>query len=323
MSSILPPHAYLHSLRCPCNGMLAIDGDKALCQTCHRELKISPEGILQFVIASELDAPTAQELVGHTFNLSQPQIESMVLAERNSLWKNYYSRNRMKTMQHLSGYLDRVNCKQVFFLGVGTGREIEYLLSFRKLDTVFCSDLSCTSLHMIPTRLAAYDLKVGLFTSDLQRCPVECRDTPVVIVNALHHTQDMHAVIESLLARQYDNLFLVEPTDNFLIRFLARYGIAQRREYSGVIPGRLELPRLKEICRKHHYQLNLRTHWEFPRDYYKKIFGNSKHFQKVFFPLLNGFSMLTNLAKFGNFSIVHLRKLEAEPSAASTINNPL
>lgn len=299
--------------------MLAIDGDKARCQDCHRELKISTEGILQFVIASELDAPTAQELVGHTYDLSQPQIESKVLAERNSIWKNYYSRNRMKTMQHLSSYLDRVNCEQMFFLGVGTGREIEYLLSFRKLDTVFCSDLSYTSLRMIPTRLAAYDLKIGLFTSDLQRCPVKCRDIPVVIVNALHHTQDMHAVIESLLARQYDNLFLVEPTDNFLIRLLARYGIAQRQEYSGVVPVRLDLPRLKEMCRKHHYQVALRTHWAFPRDYYRKIFGSSMRFQKVFFPLLNGISILTNMVQFGNFSIVHIHKSNAGHAAGSNL----
>lgn len=317
MSSVLPPQAYIHSLRCPCDGMLAVDGDKARCQSCHRELKISPEGILQLVIASELDAPTAQELVGHTYDLSQPQIEKKVLAERNSLWKNYYSRNRMKTMQHLSRYLDRVNCEQVFFLGVGTGREVEYLLSFRKLDTVFCSDLSYTSLRMIPTRLAVHDLKVGLFTSDLQRCPIADRSIPIVIVNALHHTRDMHAVIESLLAQQYDNLFLVEPTDNFLIRLLARYGIAQRQEYSGVIPGRLELPRLKEMCRKHHYQVDLRTHWAFPRDYYRKIFGSSMRFQKVFFPLLNGISALTDIVKFGNFSIVHLHKPDAGHAAGS------
>ena len=33
--------------------------------------------------------------------------------------------------------------------------------------------------------------------------------------------------------------------------------------------------------------------------------------QNVFFPLLNAFSTLTNLVKFGNFSVVHLVRIAA------------
>ena len=211
-------------------------------------------------MADELDGPTAQELEGHTFDFTPQQTAAFMLREKATLWRNYYSRNRMKTIQHLARFMGRIDCRRVFFLGVGTGREIEYLLSFRELHAVYCSDLSYTALRMVPARLAGLGLEVGLFTSDLQHCPVVSSDVPVVVVNALHHTQDMHASLDGLLGKHFDNLFLIEPTGNFFIRFLSRLGLAQRREYSGVIPGRLDLARLKAMCRRHGYRLTLRTH---------------------------------------------------------------
>lgn len=317
MSSLLSPPEYLRFLGCPRCGHkpLAAMGPDAFCPVCKQVYSASVDGVLEFVVDSELDAATAQELAGHTFNFTPQQTESFMRQEKALLWRNYYSRNRMGSIRRLARFLDRVDCRQVFFLGVGTGREIEYLLSFRDLHTVYCSDLSYTALRMVPARLAGRGLEIGLFTSDLQHCPVVSSEVPVVIVNALHHTQDMHTSLDGLLGKRFDDLFLIEPTDNFLIRFLARLGLAQRREYSGVIPGRLDLPRLKAMCQRHGYRLTLKTRWEFPRDYYKKLFGMSQGLQRLFFPMLNGFSSLTNLIQFGNFSIVHLARVDAEEAS--------
>jgi hypothetical protein len=309
--NVLPPQAYLGYLSCPhdCRGELVVTEMTARCRTCHREFAIGGDGILESVRESELDEETARELRGHEFSLTPLQVEQLVRKERAMLWRSYYSRNRMRMMQYLAEFLESADCRQVFFLGAGTGREIEYLLSFRKLHTVFCFDLSHTALRIIPARLKEYDLGVGLFTADLQCCPVVSRDMPVVVVNALHHTRDMHTTLEHLLDRQYENLFIVEPTDNFLIRTLARLGWARWREYSGVIPGRLELPHLKAMCGRHGYQLRSRTGWEFPRDYYRRLFGHSRWAQQWFFRLLDVFSSVTSVAGFGNFSVVHLSKL--------------
>jgi hypothetical protein len=319
---VLPPQAYLGHLRCPhdCRGELVLKEGTAGCQSCCREFAISEDGILELVRESSLDEATTRELHGHAFDFTPQQVEQLVRKEKAMLWRSYYSRNRMNTMRQLAAFMDKTDCGQVFFLGAGTGREIEYLLSFRNLQTVFCSDLSYSALRIIPARLKDYGLSVGLFTSDLQECPVVSREIPVVIVNALHHTRDMHSTLEALLDKRYENIFIVEPTDNFAIRALARLGWARRREYSGVIPGRLELPRLKAMCRRHGYHLLLKTEWEFPRDYYRKLFGNSRWVQKWFFRLLNGFSKLTNVVQFGNFSVVHMSRLtamDAPPPPAS------
>lgn len=315
----LPPQAWLANLRCPnaCRGELIATETKACCPSCRREFAINGDGILELVRESELDEQTARELRGHDFNLTPQQVAQWVLKEKAVLWRSYYSRNRMKTMQHLAAFLDRADCRQVFFLGAGTGREIEYLLSFRKLHTVFCSDLSYSALRIIPARLREYGLEVGLFTSDLQHCPVASREIPVVVVNALHHTSDMHETLEALLDKQFENLFIVEPTDNFLVRMLSRLGWARRKEYSGVMPGRLELPRIKAMCKRHGYQLRLRTEWEFPRDYYRRFFGNSRWMQRWFFLLLNGFSRVTSVVQFGNFSVVHMSRLPVAQNAAT------
>jgi|AMFO01.1.fsa_nt_gi hypothetical protein len=309
-AQLLSPHAYMTDLSCPdgCQGELFVTGTDVCCRSCQQAFTISDDGILEMVRESGLDEATAQELRGHQFNLTPQQIVQWVRRERAMMWQSYYSRNRMKTMQHLAAFLDHVDCSRLFFLGAGTGREIEFLLSFRKLQTVLCSDLSASALRVIPARLQGYGLEVGLFTSDLQRCPVANREIPIVIVNALHHTQEMHVTLERLLEERYENLFIVEPTNNFIIRLFARLGVARRREYSGVIPGRLDLPRLKAMCSRHGYRLRLRTEWEFPRDYYRKIFGRSRLVQRWFFRLLNDFSMVASLVQFGNFSVVHISR---------------
>lgn len=308
---VLPPLAYVGSLACPdpCRGELEISGGYARCRSCGEAFAIGDDAMLEFVREAGLDEETARELRAHDFSATSRQVEQFVRKERAMMWRSYYSRNRMLTMQYLARFLERVDCSRLIFLGAGTGREIEYLLSFRKLQTVLCSDLSRSALRIIPARLAEYDLELGLFSSDLQRCPVAGRDIPVVVVNALHHTSDMHAVLEGLLDNQYENLFIVEPTDNFMIRLFAGLGLARRREYSGVLPGRLELPRLKAMCRRYGYRLQLRTAWEFPSDYYRKLFGKPGMAQGVFFRLLKAFSLVTGVVQLGNFSVVHMSKL--------------
>ena len=55
-------------------------------------------------------------------------------------------------------------------------------------------------------------------------------------------------LVERLLAQGYKAILLVEPTSNALIKCLARRGLAQRVEYSGVKPGRLEIGELYRLC---------------------------------------------------------------------------
>jgi len=123
------------------------------------------------------------------------------------------------------------------------------------------------------------DLRLRLFTSDLNRCSVESPKVPIVIVNALHHAGDMHAALEAILARGPEHVFFVEPTDNFLVRFLARKGFARRVEYSGLTPGRLGLKTLRAICGRSGYRPRITTMWIFPEDLHRQGFNRPSGFR--------------------------------------------
>jgi hypothetical protein len=281
-----------------------------ICTRCGADFRITEESILELVDPDRLDQETARELRGNTFAQSEMQMRAGALKEQALLWRDFYSRNRKRSIEILNEYLGEAPGDRLFFLGSGTGRDVAYLLSFRELGTVYCSDLSLTSLRMIPHRLAAANVQLGLFTSDLQDCPVAARDVPLIIVNALHHTQDMHEALRRLMAHGYEQLFLIEPTDNFLIRALAGRGLSRRVEYSGVRPGRLQLSRLRVMADEHRYGLRVTTDWGAPEDYYRRLFGQTRWIERIFFPLLDTVARVTNLFKFGNVSIVHLQRLD-------------
>lgn len=260
-----------------------------------------------------LDSETARELRGNMHYIPPDELTQAVLNERQRMWKSYYSRNRKPNMRQLARELADVSCDEVFFLGCGSGRDVEYVLSFMPLHTVYCSDLSLTSLQQVPYRLQPYALQMGLFTSDLSACPVKARTMPVVIVNALHHTQDIHAPVEDLMRQGVHNIFINEPANNWLIRWLARRGIAQRIEYSGVKPGRLELHTVHDLAQRYGYRVKATTFWVFPSDYYRRLFSQAAIAQTIFFGLLNLLSRATNLIKFGNQAVVRLEKIQPTP----------
>lgn len=281
-----------------------MDG-KVVCQRCNRIFLIR-DNILEFINIAELDADKLRELKGNTYKLTE---ESINRATNKDMWSEYYSHFSDKKIRYLLRYLDRIKCKQIFSLGSGTGYEFKKLLPLREFDTVYSSDLSYTALKIIPYTIDNFDVKVGLFTSDLEYCPIKCKDIPVLIYEALHHTNDMHLTIEQLLIKNYHNILFVEPTSNFVIRYLARKGLAQREEYSGLKPKWLKLDELHKLCRKYGYESFVTTIWEIPEDYFRKFHKGEGIIQKIFLFAIDIISVITNILKFGSFSIVYLRKL--------------
>lgn len=307
MATILHPTHYLHILNCLCpdHGSLAHTDGKVVCRRCNRTFSIR-HNILEFINMAELDAHKLRELQGNTYELTQETIERMASKD---MWSEYYSHFSEKKIQYLLRYLDRIKCNQIFSLGSGTGYELKKLLSLKKFDTVYSSDLSYTALRIVPYTIEQFDVKVGLFTSDLEYCPIKCKDVPVLIYEALHHTNDLHFTIEQLLIRNYHQILFVEPTSNFVIRYLARKGLAQREEYSGLKPKWLELNKLHKLCRKHGYKAFVTTIWEIPEDYFRKLCKRENIAQKIFLFLIDIISLSTNLLNFGSFSIVYLKKI--------------
>jgi hypothetical protein len=288
-----------------------MEGTVCRCQSCGRLFPVA-DRVIHFVDDEDLDEETRRERAGNTFLTSRRHTYASLIKEQATLWRDYYTRSRRRTIETLARYLG--SRRRVFFLGTGRGREIEYLLQFVKLDTVYCSDLAASPLGVLRARLESHPLRVGLFTSDLQHCPVAATDIPVVIVNALHHTRDLHGALERFLKSRFQDVLFVEPMDNRLLSILARFGLAQRVEYSGVKPGRLHLHRLRALCVQYGYDARVATSWSFPRDYFEKAVSNSPSIEELFFRLLDSFSSMTSLFEFGNMAVVHLaRRPEGSP----------
>ena len=141
------------------------------------------------------------------------------------------------------------------------------------------SDLNRSTLEVAKFNLASQDIdestQVCLFTSDLDAVPLKDRALPLVVYECLHHTPDMHTTIERMLRYGYDSICFVEPCSNWLMRIFARLGLAQHEEYSGLEPDRLDLKRLRRLCDRYGYRLEVRTMWELPVDYVERLSRNS------------------------------------------------
>ncbi len=310
MATVLQPADYLHHLACPhCAAPgLQVDGAGSIrCDGCGSRYPVSEDGIIEFVDPTALSGQVADELQGNTYNLSSERIAAIMAAERVAGWRTYYARQRRRSMQQLAQYMQELPVAEIVSLGTGSGREIAYLMDLLPLRTVYCSDLSLTALRMVPERLKDADIQLGLFTSDLGRCPLWSRDVPILVVAALHHTEDMHATLERLLAHGYHDVLVVEPTSNALLQLLARRGLAHRVEYSGLHPGRLNHKALRAMAQQHGYRLSLTTLWVFPEDYFRRLNSRGRLSPQVFCAALDAFSMATNTIKLGNFSVAHLQ----------------
>jgi hypothetical protein len=282
--------------------------DKVVCDRCDQEYPVGDDLILELVDPATLDPEKQRELQGNTKEWTASRVGAMILSGMVDVRDVYYVRSRMRSIRWLSRYLDRIPSDQIISLGSGQGGEIRYLLYSRAFDRVLCSDLSLTALQGIQYGLERFDLEVGLFTSDLDACPVKTKDVPILIVNALHHTPDLHGALERLLGVGYENILLVEPTTNFFLRLLEGRGVSRRTEYSGVEPGRLELPKLRASSRAHGYTVKVTAGWAIPEDYYRKLFGGSRRVERAVLTLVDLFSAVTNVFQFGNYSVVHLSK---------------
>ena len=307
MATILRPRDIIQHLHCTCpaHGQLIYREDNKIeCQSCKRVFIVA-DNILELVDPSLLDAETSRELKGNSIQLTEEAIRFW--ANRDS-WSDYNAHMLISDLRILSRYLDWYSHDQIFALGCGTGAEIKCLARMHRLNTAYCSDLAYSALYILPYTLKDTDIRIGLFTSNLDDCPIKNIEFPLLINGALHHTADMHAAIERLLIKGYKYIYFIEPTDNFLIGWLSKRGIARRIEYSGVKPGRLNLKLLRCICKKHSYKAAVTTKWKFPEDYFRRYIKSPGLIENLFLFLIDMLSMITRPFRLGNSSVVFLQK---------------
>jgi hypothetical protein len=270
------------------------------------------DNIIEFCSLNELQEEPHKLREVEGIDKAHKQYQGAALVGR---WNDYILHLRMVKLKLLIEELFQDDVSTLVFLGSGAGTEITQILEMdknKKIKRVLASDISLNACKISAQRLEKYDIEATIFSSDLDYCPVKKNTNyPIVIIDALHHTPDMHKSIEKLLAYGYKNIYFVEPTNNLIIKLLEKFGLARRMEYSGLIPGRLEIERLKTMAKEYQYSLKINTIWEFPADYYRKLFGSlasKKTVEKLFLSTIDAISYVTNFIKSGNSSIVHLKK---------------
>lgn len=309
MATIHNPVHFLHLFNCSCSNHAALEekDGKIVCGDCGKQYRIR-DNILELVDPLELDADTSRELKAHTYDLSRRSIDKWT--NKGTLdTDDFYAHFSNKKIAHMLYYLEKTECDQIFSLGTGTGFELKQILPLKKFDTIYASDLSHSALRLVPHLIGKFDVKCVLFTSDLQDCPIKCTNIPILIYEALHHTADMHITIEQLLTKNYNNIVLVEPSTNFIVFCLTKLGLAQREEYSGLIPKWLEIKKIRKICRRHGYKMNVTTMWEIPEVYMRKLCKKKGLIQSITISLIDAISVITNLFNVGSFSIIHLKRI--------------
>lgn len=308
MLRYLPKKLFPEYLTCPfCfatrGTTLKITNKGVYCQKCKRVYLVR-KNILQFVSPKELDKETQRELHGNSYIFTKEDINHYANKDK---WSKYYNHFSNQKFTHLVAFLKAIDFDGIVSLGSGTGFELKEILKRKKVNLVFSSDLAFAPTSVVPITLSGRDIKLCLFTSDLNRVPLRPNPRlPVLIYEALHHTENIHSTIEKLLRRRYKNILFVEPTTNFVIKFLALFGLAQRVEYSGLKPEFLDIGILKKLARKHKYNLKIRTLWHIPEDYFRFICKKGSKLESPLLKLIDLFSQLGSIFQFGSFSVVSL-----------------
>jgi len=274
------------------------------CTNCKRMYPIK-NNIVEF-IQGKLDKETKRELKGNTYTLTKKFIEHYANKDK---WSDYYNHFVNQKFNYLLSYLNSIRMKGIISLGSGPGFELKEILKRKKIDLIFSSDLAYSTTAVVPVTLKDYDINLGLFTSDLNHTPIlPNKDLPILIYEALHHTGDIHFTIETLMQRGLKNILFVEPTTNFLIKILAKKGLAQRIEYSGLKPDFVDIQRVKKLANNYKYSIKVHTLWEIPEDYFRTIFKKGSMFEPFMLLIIDAISKIGDLFQFGSFAIVSLER---------------
>ena len=282
------------------------------CSNCAFLVRVAG-GIVELVDPHNLDPHKSGELSGNDIAQDEDTIRHYLSKED---WSSFVAHFIEKKAARLAKTLRADGVDDVVFLGAGTGFELGPLLrhDFRP-KRIGLSDLSRSALdvakYYLPHVGVDPEIPVALFTSDLDAVPLKDKSQAIVVYECLHHTPDMHESLRRMLDYGYKRIYLVEPTSNWLIRLLAKRGLAQRVEYSGVEPDRFDLQRVRAICADHGYNRSVWTMWEFPDDYYRsivrRVFKKDNRFvERATHLAIDGLSVVGRPFRFGNFAVIRL-----------------
>ena len=274
------------------------------CTNCERVF-LASQNIPSFLLEEFLDDTNRNEVQGNQYDVNDT--EYIMAATNKQTGTQAYVHSLMYALQKVQSGIRtnaKVSCSQLWSLGSGTGFELKWLCRELSFSSVYSSDISASAVALVPTTLAEIDLPVGLFVSEFSHIPVAKNDARIGLVfQALHHSSDIHAALNSLLRDCFTTLVIVEPTTNWFVEILSIFGLAKRIEYSGLKPSWLNLAEAKRIAKKNQFHMFVQTWWEIP-PYVSVRFDRMPFARMWLIKCVDLLSYVTNLFSFGSMSCV-------------------
>lgn len=128
----------------------------------------------------------------------------------------------------------------------GSGYEVEALSQAGY--QLSASDLSAQALRAFAKRAATKGYQVPYLQADVSSLPFADGTFDIAVtVEGLHHTADPKAALCELVRIARRRVAIIEPYTGSVFDFLAKFGLAHRREYSHIEPTRLTGKMLDDI----------------------------------------------------------------------------
>lgn len=259
--------------------------------------------IIDFLLQDCLDQTNLNELKGNEYDIENPDVVEHM--SNKDKWSSIYGHSLMYAVDIIERLIINYSSDTTLYcLGSGTGFEIKALCTRKQFRRIYSSDISRSALTIALQVLEPLDGDLGLFVSEFSHTPVQKQSGNLGLVfQALHHTTDIHKSVECLLKHNFTDLIIVEPTTNWLVEILAYFGLAKRKEYSGLQPSWMNLGLIKKIAAQHKYNTQIYTWWEFPPDF-ARFFEWNRILSKIICHVIDFISIITGYFKFGSMSAI-------------------
>ena len=210
----------------------------------------------------------------------------------------------------------------LFFFGGGAGNECAYVCSRLKgKNTTILSDLSYYILkfHKEVFRNYSSPLPNGVLACNFNELPFSksTHQYCAIALLCLHHSESIENIIKDIL-KMFDQVILLEPMTNPLLRFMSKFGITQRKEHDDWSPARIKLCSFEKL--KSEYNVRIKTFIQVPRDYLPfishkqgKIFVDEnvkiqRTISKLYYAIQLFLNKFCTKIRFGNMMLAHISK---------------
>lgn len=281
--------------------------DKVVCTSCLSQYPIH-HGVIDLVPYGLLPETATQEIKAMSLSLNDDNLKNFIEKENWDAIQTHYHRKGIQAACYFLKQYARSD-HVLFAMGCGAGFEFRLMHPHDRPASIIASDISWRAARAIPLSLKEIDGFLGTIACDFNHCPVTKEDKLVGFVfEALHHSDDVHRSLESLLANNFEHIIMVEPTRNWLVNLLEHLGLTMRVEYSGLKPDWIDIKRARKIAQRLGFTMDVKTWWPIPDALVPSALKRNRFMRIGLCAVVDAFSALTSLFNFGAMSAYHFRR---------------